>query len=87
MKRKNTKQVTVGNVKIGGGADIVVQSMLNIPSTDVEGSVRQSVELEKAGCEIKLQNRYLTADLHLRQLQQVLIKFVLTPATSATRIG
>ena len=52
MKRKNTKQVTVGNVKIGGGADIVVQSMLNIPSTDVEGSVRQSVELEKAGCEI-----------------------------------
>ena len=52
MKRKNTKQVTVGNVKIGGGADIAVQSMLNIPSTDVEGSVRQSVELEKAGCEI-----------------------------------
>ena len=52
MKRKNTKQVTGGYVKIGGGADIVVQSMLNIPSTDVEGSVRQSVELEKAGCEI-----------------------------------
>ena len=52
MERKNTKQVTVGNVKIGGGADIAVQSMLNIPSTDIEGSVRQSVELEKAGCDI-----------------------------------
>lgn len=52
MERKNTKQISVGNIKIGGGSDIVVQSMLNIPSTDVEGSVRQSVELEKAGCEI-----------------------------------
>lgn len=52
MDRKNTKQVTVGNVKIGGGADISVQSMLNIPSTDIDGSVRQAVELEKAGCDI-----------------------------------
>ncbi len=52
MERKNTKQVTLGNVKIGGGADITVQSMLNAPSTDIEGSVRQSVELEKAGCDI-----------------------------------
>lgn len=52
MERKNTKQISVGNIKIGGGSDIVVQSMLNIPSTDVEGSVRQSVELEKAGCDI-----------------------------------
>lgn len=52
MERKNTRQVSVGNVKIGGGADISVQSMLNIPSTDIEGSVRQSLELEKAGCDI-----------------------------------
>ena len=52
MERKNTKQVTLGNVKIGGGADITVQSMLNAPSTDIEGSVRQSVELEKAGCDV-----------------------------------
>ncbi|MBQ8134772.1 MAG: flavodoxin-dependent (E)-4-hydroxy-3-methylbut-2-enyl-diphosphate synthase, partial [Clostridia bacterium] len=52
MERKNTRQVTLGNVKIGGGADITVQSMLNTPSTDIEGSVRQSVELEKAGCDI-----------------------------------
>ena len=34
-------QVTAGNVKIGGGAKVSVQSMLNIPSTDIEGSVRQ----------------------------------------------
>lgn len=45
-------QVTAGNIKIGGGADISVQSMLNIPSTDVDGSVRQAKELEKAGCHI-----------------------------------
>ena len=45
-------QETAGNVKIGGGAKVSVQSMLNIPSTDIEGSVRQAKELEEAGCEI-----------------------------------
>ena len=45
-------QVKAGSVKIGGGADISVQSMLNVPSTDIEGSVKQAVELEKAGCKI-----------------------------------
>ena len=45
-------QVKAGNVKIGGGAEISVQSMLNVPSTDIEGSVKQAVELEKAGCQI-----------------------------------
>ena len=52
MERKKTKKVKLGNIFIGGDSDITVQSMLNIPSTDIEGSVRQSVELEKAGCGI-----------------------------------
>lgn len=52
MKRRETKQINAGNVKIGSQADISVQSMLNIPSTDIEASVRQAVELEKAGCDI-----------------------------------
>ena len=46
------KQVTAGNVKIGGGAKVTVQSMLNIPANDIENSVKQAIELEKAGCEI-----------------------------------
>ena len=41
MKRIS-KQVMAGNVKIGGGAPVTVQSMLNVPSTDIEGSVRQA---------------------------------------------
>lgn len=41
------KQVKVGNVLVGGGAQVSVQSMLNVPSTDIEGSVKQAVELEK----------------------------------------
>ena len=44
--------VKAGNVEIGGGAPITVQSMLNIPSTDIEGSVKQARELEAAGCQI-----------------------------------
>lgn len=46
------KQVTAGNVKIGGGAKITIQSMLNVPASDIENGVKQAVELEKAGCEI-----------------------------------
>ena len=45
-------QVTAGNVKIGGGAKVSIQSMLNVPADDIENSVKQAVELEKAGCEI-----------------------------------
>ncbi|MCH5300869.1 MAG: flavodoxin-dependent (E)-4-hydroxy-3-methylbut-2-enyl-diphosphate synthase [Ruminococcus sp.] len=46
------KQVIAGNVKIGGGAKISVQSMLNVPADDIENSVKQAKELEQAGCEI-----------------------------------
>ena len=41
-----------GGVAIGGGAPITVQSMLNVPSTDIQGSVEQALRLERAGCQI-----------------------------------
>ncbi len=47
-----TKQITVGQVKIGGGAPVSIQSMLNTRTTDVEGSLRQLRALAAAGCEI-----------------------------------
>lgn len=47
-----TKQVKVGNVLVGGGAPVSIQSMLNIPASDIENSVKQAVQLEEAGCEI-----------------------------------
>ena len=52
MERRVTKKIKAGNTFIGGDSRITVQSMLNVPSTDIEGSVRQSQELEKAGCDI-----------------------------------
>ena len=52
MKRRETVKIAVGRTFIGGDSDITVQSMLNVPSTDIEGSVRQAIELEKAGCDI-----------------------------------
>ncbi len=48
----NTRPVYVGNVKIGGGSPVSIQSMLSTPSYDIEASVNQAVALEKAGCEI-----------------------------------
>ena len=47
-----TRQITVGNVKIGGGAPVVIQSMLNTKTTDVEASLSQIRQLEAAGCQI-----------------------------------
>lgn len=52
IKRKNTRQINVGNVKIGDGAPIAIQSMTNTPTQDVAATVSQIQRLEKAGCEI-----------------------------------
>lgn len=46
------RSVTALNLMIGGGAPVSVQSMLNKPAEDIEGSVQQAIELEKAGCQI-----------------------------------
>ena len=51
-KRRPTKPVYVGGVKIGGGADIAVQSMTKTDTRDVTATVRQIHELEEAGCEV-----------------------------------
>ena len=47
-----TRQILVGGVPIGGGAPVVIQSMLNTKTTDVEGSLRQIRALKTAGCQI-----------------------------------
>ncbi len=49
---KNTKIIKLGNTFIGGDAPVLVQSMLNIPASDIDGSVKQAVALEKAGCQV-----------------------------------
>lgn len=52
MERRVTKKVKVGNIFVGGDAPVSVQSMLNKPAHDTEASVKQAIELEKAGCQI-----------------------------------
>ncbi|MCI5484750.1 MAG: flavodoxin-dependent (E)-4-hydroxy-3-methylbut-2-enyl-diphosphate synthase [Clostridiales bacterium] len=47
-----TRQILVGNVPIGGGAPVSIQSMLNTRTTDVEGSLNQIKKLAAAGCQI-----------------------------------
>lgn len=48
----NTKEVKIGNRVIGGGNPILIQSMCNTKTQDVEATVTQILELEKAGCDI-----------------------------------
>ena len=49
---KETRKVKAGNLYIGGGSDVSVQSMLSVPVHDIEGNVTQARRLESAGCDI-----------------------------------
>ena len=50
--RQHTKVVQIGQVQIGGGAPIAIQSMTNTRTEDVAATVAQILRLEQAGCEI-----------------------------------
>lgn len=52
MNRTHTKKIMVGDVAIGGQNKVVIQSMCNTKTKDVQATVKQILELEKAGCEI-----------------------------------
>ena len=52
MQRRKCKTVFVGGVPMGGDAPITVQSMGNVPATDVDGTVAQAKALREAGCDI-----------------------------------
>ncbi len=49
---KQTKKTAVGNIFIGGGSPVTVQSMLNAPSHDISKNVNSAMEIYKAGCDI-----------------------------------
>ncbi|HBT96062.1 MAG TPA: 4-hydroxy-3-methylbut-2-en-1-yl diphosphate synthase, partial [Coriobacteriia bacterium] len=50
--QQNTRKIQVGGIAIGGGAPVVVQSMLSTPTEDVQTSLAQIAALEAAGCEL-----------------------------------
>lgn len=52
MYRDHTKVIKIGNRVIGGGNPILIQSMTNTKTEDVEATVAQILSLEKAGCDI-----------------------------------
>ena len=52
MNREATKKIRVGDITIGGGSPIAIQSMTNTRTEDVEVTAAQILALEKAGCEI-----------------------------------
>lgn len=52
IKRRVSKQIQIGNVKIGGDSQVSVQSMCNTDTRDVQATVNQIKELQDAGCEL-----------------------------------
>jgi (E)-4-hydroxy-3-methylbut-2-enyl-diphosphate synthase len=52
IKKKITKKVKIGNLTVGGGSPIVVQSMTKTDTADIDSTVRQIHELEAVGCQI-----------------------------------
>ena len=52
MERRMTKEIRIGNRKIGGGNPILIQSMCNTKTEDAAATVAQILKLEQAGCDI-----------------------------------
>lgn len=52
MKREETKKIKIGNVYIGGGSPVAIQSMTNTRTEDACATVSQILKLERAGCDI-----------------------------------
>ena len=52
LKRKITRTVNVGGIAIGGGNPIVIQSMCNTDTRDIDATVKQITELANEGCQI-----------------------------------
>ena len=50
--RNNTRKIMVGNVQIGGQNKVIIQSMCNTKTKDIESTIAQILQLEEAGCEI-----------------------------------
>ena len=71
-----TRTVKVGDLLIGGGAPVSIQSMLNVHNSDIEGNVQQAVRLEQAGCEII---RTAVPNMHAVALLPALKKAVRCP--------
>jgi (E)-4-hydroxy-3-methylbut-2-enyl-diphosphate synthase len=60
IKRRKTRAVTVGKIKVGGGAPVSVQSMSNVDARNLKAVIAQAKRLEAAGCEI---NRVAVPDM------------------------
>lgn len=52
IKRRKTRTITIGSVKIGAGHPVAIQSMAKTDTADVDATVKEISSLEKAGCEI-----------------------------------
>src|SRR5215467_15771153 len=52
LQRRKTYTATVGGVRVGSDAPVVVQSMTNTDTADIEGTIRQSMALARAGSEL-----------------------------------
>lgn len=52
ISRRRTRSVNVGNLTIGYGSPIYIQSMANTPASDIKAGVAQAIQMQKLGCEI-----------------------------------
>lgn len=52
MERRKSRKIKLGNTTLGGDSPVLVQSMLNVPSTNIDGSVAQAKALAAEGCQV-----------------------------------
>ena len=52
MKREETRSFKVGNLTLGGNNHVIIQSMCNTKTKDIDATIKQILNLEEAGCEM-----------------------------------
>ena len=73
--REHTKVIHIGDRVIGGGNPVLIQSMTNTKTQDVEASVKQCIELAEAGCEIIRLTGSVRSDAAREHARQLMAQF------------
>ncbi|KOA20871.1 4-hydroxy-3-methylbut-2-en-1-yl diphosphate synthase [Clostridium homopropionicum DSM 5847] len=76
MERKKTKKIKVGNIYIGGDSKITIQSMNNTDTRDIQGTIKQILAFENAGCDI---TRCAVPDLEAAEAIKKIVKNINIP--------
>ena len=88
MKREQTRPIKVANLQIGGQNKVLIQSMTNTKTKDVDSTVKQILDLENAGCEIvRVSVPDIDSAIAIEKIKKKIRETILIPAIVSSPYG